>query len=339
MIDRSSKEVLFEPAGRNLFENILSLRKLLGRLDVPFGENDSVGIKIHWGERGNHSFLPPDYTAEIVEWVKSFGAKPFVFDTTVLYSGGRRDGADSLETAAEHGFTEENIGCPLVIADGLDGRDVVDVPSGLKHFETVQVASVIQKADGFVVFSHFKGHLEAGFGGAIKNISMGFASRAQKQRIHSDAYPVLKKGKCIKCGNCQDVCPVGAVSIDSENFPIFDLEKCIGCAQCIALCPAVALKIFWNTDSRTFQEKLAETALAIWKIIERKTVLINAAVKITKDCDCMPGKNEFIANDVGFFGGYDPFEIDRKTVEKIGDNIIDNAHPNILWRVQFSNIF
>ena len=84
-----------------------TLRRLLDGMIKPYKPGDRVGIKIHWGERGNKGFLPPLYTREIVRWLHESGIHPFVFDTTVLYSGGRRTAADSLKTAAEHGFTED----------------------------------------------------------------------------------------------------------------------------------------------------------------------------------------------------------------------------------------
>ena len=52
-------------------------------------------------------------------WLQEQGVGAFIFDTTVLYSGGRRNGTDALRTAVEHGFTEDYLGCPVVIADGL----------------------------------------------------------------------------------------------------------------------------------------------------------------------------------------------------------------------------
>ncbi|MEA3470750.1 MAG: DUF362 domain-containing protein, partial [Thermodesulfobacteriota bacterium] len=211
--------LLFSKIQDSQQDTLAALKDLLAKMDHPFREGDSVGIKLHWGERGNHSYLPPEYAREIVRWLHEEGVKPFVFDTTVLYSGGRRSGKDSLETAAEHGYTEEYLGCEVVIADGLEGKEVVDIPCDLKHFPTVQVASVIEKAQGFVIFSHFKGHLGAGFGGAIKNISMGFASRAQKQRIHADAFPSLREQKCTRCGVCVEVCPTGAAQMIDDEFP------------------------------------------------------------------------------------------------------------------------
>jgi len=317
-------------------EAVASLKDLLSRMSHPFREGDTVGIKLHWGERGNRSYLPPVYAREIVRWLRESGARPFVFDTTVLYSGGRRSGKDSLETAAEHGYTGDFLGCEVVIGDGLEGSDVVDIPCSLKHFPTVQSGAVVNRAEGFVIFSHFKGHLGAGFGGAIKNISMGFASRAQKQRMHADAYPSLMEKRCTRCGICVDVCPTGAAHISDGEFPTYDLDRCIGCAQCIGQCPVMALKIFFSGDSSVFQEKLVETAAAVWKRIAKKTVLINALVRISADCDCLPGKTEIISPDIGFIGGYHPVTVDQASLERVGEELITGTHPHVPWQRQFA---
>ena len=268
-----------------------TLRRLLTGVDTPFAAGETVGIKIHWGEKGNHCFLHPRYTREIVRWLRESALHPFVFDTTVLYSGGRRTAADSLKTAAEHGFTEEYLGCPVRIGDGIDGRDVTDITCNYRHFSSVQVAGIIRKTDGYVIFSHFKGHMESAFGGAIKNISMGMASRAQKQRMHADAHPVLVGRRCTRCGLCAEVCPAGAAVLPPEADPVYDLKTCIGCSQCIALCPQLALKIFWNTDVTVFQERLVETAAALWSVIGRKSVVINALLNVTAECDCLAGES------------------------------------------------
>jgi len=312
-----------------------ALRRLLDGTVNPFQPGDTVGIKIHWGERGNESFLSPLYTRQIVAWLLESGIKPFVFDTTVLYSGGRRTGEESLKTAADHGFTETTLGCPVLIGDGMDGRDVLEIPSGYRHFSMVQVAGIIRKANGFVIFSHFKGHMEAAFGGAIKNISMGFASRAQKQRMHADAHPRLRKGKCTRCGVCTEVCPTGAAVLPPEAEPVYDLKTCIGCSQCIALCPQMALKIIWGTDVKIFQERLVETAAALWKEIGGRSLIINALLNITAECDCLKGKHQVIATDYGFISGNHPLSVDEASLRQIGAEPFDRAHPGLPWPRQF----
>jgi len=241
-----------------------------------------------------------------------------------------------LKTAANHGYTADFLGCPIIIADGMDGRDVVSIPADYKHFETVQVGSVFDKAKGFVIFSHFKGHMVSLFGGSIKNISMGFASRAQKQRIHSDYHPVLDREKCTRCGICVNICPTKAATISEPDYPDYDLQKCISCAQCIAMCPELALQIFWNSDMTVFQEKLIETAAAVWKKIQGKTIVINALLNITGECDCLPGKNPVIGPDYGFIGGYHPGEVDAESLKMTGPDIFEKVHPGIPWQHQFS---
>jgi len=329
-------DILFSEARGSEQEAVTALQRLLTKMRYPFRAGDSVGVKLHWGERGNNSYLPPVYAREIVRWFQAGGARPFVFDTTVLYSGGRRDGRDSLETAAGHGYTEDFLGCEVVIGDGLEGNEVVDIPCGLRHFPTVQTGAVIDRTAGFVIFSHFKGHLGSGFGGAIKNLSMGFASRAQKQRMHADAKPSLIEERCTRCGVCADVCPTGAAQISGDELPTYDLERCIGCAQCIGQCPVMALEIFFSADSSVFQEKLVETAAAAWKRIGKKTVLINALVKVSADCDCLPGKAEIIAPDMGFIGGYHPVTIDHASLQRLGEEIITRTHPHVPWQRQFA---
>jgi hypothetical protein len=313
-----------------------ALGRLLNGLGNPFAAGASVGIKIHWGERKNRCFLPPVYTQEIAHWLAAAGARPFVFDTTVLYSGGRREATESLKTAALNGYTEAYLGCPLLIGDGLDGRDVLEIEAGYRHFPTVQAAAVIRKADGFVLFSHFKGHLGAGFGGAIKNLSMGMASRAQKQRMHADAHPILNPARCTRCGICAEVCPTGAARLPATGYPLYDLEACSGCSQCIAQCPEVALRIFWDTDEMVFQEKLVETAAALWREIGPRTVVINALLQIVSECDCMPGRHPVIAPDQGFIGGRHPLAVDEASLAQIGPEPFDQAHPGLSWRRQFS---
>jgi hypothetical protein len=328
--------ILYEPA-RGLGESSRqALNALMKQLPHPFKTGDRVGIKLHWGEMGNHTFLPPVFAKEIAEWLSGLGARPFVFDTTVLYSGSRRTGEDSLKTAAAHGYSEALLGCPVIIADGMDGRDVMDIAAGYRHFETVQAARVFDRADGFVIFSHFKGHMASGFGGAIKNLSMGFASRAQKQRMHADARPRLKKKKCSQCGLCVEVCPTGAACFADDDYPAYDMQICIGCAQCIGLCPELALEILWNADDRVFQEKLVETAAAVWRKIERRTIVINALLNIASECDCLPGHHPAIAPDSGFVGGRHPVAVDEASVQRVGELHFDAAHPHAGWRRQFT---
>ncbi len=329
------ENVQFLPAQQTIAQNVSVLKDLLKRVEFPYRAGDKVGVKIHWGERGNKTFLEPAYCAAVVSELKMRGCNPYVFDTTVLYAGMRRNQLTSLETAAINGFTPETLGCPVVVADG-NGERTIEIPANYKHFSTVRVANVFDDTDGFLIFSHFKGHMLAAFGGAIKNISMGFASRSQKQRMHSDAKPQLNESKCKKCGICADYCPTGAATFAPESFPHFELAKCVGCAQCIGMCPHVALKIQWATDYTVFMEKLVETAAAVWQKIGNRSFSINVALKISRECDCMSGDSERMAHDIGFFAGHNPVDVDAACLEKMTVPVLEKIYANLPWRRQFA---
>ncbi|MCX5908611.1 MAG: 4Fe-4S binding protein, partial [Deltaproteobacteria bacterium] len=146
----------------------------------------------------------------------------------------------------------------------------------------------------------------------------------------------IDEKKCIKCGICAEVCPAGAAQMNEGEYPTYDLDLCIGCAQCIAECPEMALQILWGGDHQVFQEKLVETAAAVWQVIQKKTVLINALIRISAECDCLPGKPDIIAEDIGFTGGDHPVALDADSVTRVGADIISRAHPHLDWQRQFS---
>jgi uncharacterized Fe-S center protein len=94
--------------------------------------------------------------------------------------------------------------------------------------------------------------------------------------------------------------------------------------------------VVWETDSRVFQEKLVETAAAIWRLIAAKSLVVNLLLNITSDCDCMSGRHALLAPDKGVVGGYHPLLVDRESLDRIGENLFDRAHPQVPWRHQFA---
>jgi uncharacterized Fe-S center protein len=281
---------------------------------------------------GNKTFLSPEYARNDCGEIKQKGAKPFITDTNVLYKGARQNAADNLMTASNHGYTTEYLGAPVIVADGLRGHDTFDITAfdGTR----VQLASIIKQADGFIVLSHFKGHILSGVGGALKNLSMGFASRAQKQRMHADVLPsLISDQKCISCGKCIEVCPVSAISLNPVAR--FNHKICIGCAECLSHCPVNAIKIQWGSVGDAFSKKLMVTAAEVAKLIKGKALYINAMIDITKECDCMGQKLDIITSDTGFCASDDPVALDKachdivkESAIKMGDNTFDDIYPS-----------
>ncbi|MBN1151079.1 DUF362 domain-containing protein, partial [candidate division WOR-3 bacterium] len=152
---------------------------------IPEVLKGTVAVKVHFGERGNKTHLSSDLLAALLKALGEKARMSFVTDTNVLYRSERSRTVSHLNLAYDHGFCQEKLKVPVLIADGYDGGDVVRVKTKGVHFKNFPVGGAIFRADSLLVFSHFKGHLLAGVGGAIKNLSMGGASRAGKQMMHA----------------------------------------------------------------------------------------------------------------------------------------------------------
>ncbi|MDZ7272315.1 MAG: DUF362 domain-containing protein, partial [candidate division KSB1 bacterium] len=167
---------------------------------------DYVAVKLHFGEEGNGTHLPPSMVRPIVSFVKECGGRPFLTDTCVLYRSPRSNGITHLELAHAHGFTLEATGAPIVMADGLLGDSEITVPIPGKLFSEVSLAREAMRANALVVVSHVTGHVAAGLGATIKNLGMGLASRRGKLRQHSAMKPQVKPDVCTGCEECVRWC-------------------------------------------------------------------------------------------------------------------------------------
>ena len=112
------------------------------------------------------------------------------------------------------------------------------------------------EAEGLVVLSHFKLHELSGFGGALKNLGMGCASRKGKLSMHSNISPKVTEKKCTGCGDCVVHCAQEAISINPETEKaVIDPTKCVGCAECLLVCPYGNIQIQWNESIPVFLQE------------------------------------------------------------------------------------
>jgi uncharacterized Fe-S center protein len=298
----------------NKINKIVKLFDIAGFSDI-IRERDLTAIKLHFGEIGGDAFINPIFVRPVVDRVKSAGGKPFVCDTNTLYRGCRHNSVDHITTAIMHGFDYSVVGAPVIIADGLTGRNAEYVKINGKHFEKVRIASDIYHADSLVVMTHFKGHPTAGFGGSIKNLAMGCATAYGKMDQHS-ARPKVITAKCTGCGSCLDICPVDAPVIEGGKSFIVT-EKCIGCGECITVCPAEAIGLDWDTEIEPFLERLVEHASGVIKNKKGRCGFINFLTNISPDCDCFPWSDTPIVPDIGILASLDPVAIDQASYDLV----------------------
>lgn len=284
------------------FEN--KLKQELRPLIKP---KDRVAIKLHMGEPGNKQFLSPEFTKKIVKLVQEIGGEPFLFDSPVIYPSPRNSPAGYLDAAAKHGYSPANMGCPVVVTNDFVS---VRLPE-FKDFE-FQVCKALVDADLVLILSHVKGHICSGFGGAIKNLGMGAMTKATKQAIHKGGEPKFV-GECSLCGACVESCQLDNVRLDEEKVrPFFDKNWCCGCSDCVYACPNQALAC--NVD---FFDRLLSGAAKAAVTHFKKYYCVNVALKIAKECDCMPSELPLIAGDVGTLLSRDIIAIERASLDLI----------------------
>ena len=284
-------------------------------IDKIVGQGDLTAIKLHFGEHGNDSHLRPMYVRQVVDKVKGAGGKPFLTDANTLYLSTRMNAVDHLVTAYEHGFAFSVVGAPVIIADGLRGHNAVRVDVNLKRLKQVTVGQDIYRADSLVVLSHFKGHMIAGFGGAIKNLAMGCASIEGKREQHS-ARVAVDQEKCVGCGLCQEVCPAGAAVVE-DGKSIVNQEKCIGCFECVSVCPETAVQPNWLSGVPDFMERMTEYAFGAVKNKAGKVCFMNFLLNVTPDCDCVPWSDSPIVPDIGILASTDPVALDKASYDLV----------------------
>ncbi len=183
----------------------MKLQKLIRKAGINTIDMDGkfVAIKMHFGELGNLAYLRPNYAKAVADVVKENGGLPFLTDCNTLYPGSRKNALEHLDCANINGFNAITTGCQILIGDGLRGTDDIEVPvRNGEYCKTAFIGRAVMDADIFISLTHFKGHEQAGFGGAIKNIGMGCGSRAGKMLQHQSGHPHVDEEKCRGCMRC-----------------------------------------------------------------------------------------------------------------------------------------
>jgi len=309
--------VYFTDLRANPTENLLKkLERLVKRagIDTIDFKDKYVAIKIHFGEYGNMAYLRANWAAVVVRMVKERGGKPFLTDSNTLYTGSRSNAVDHLHTAAVNGFNSIATGCDVIIADGLRGKDERIVDVGGKYCPAPKIGAAIAEADIVISLNHFKGHEQAGFGGALKNLGMGSGSVAGKLDMHSTAQPKVISDKCIGCKICEKNCAHDAIHV-LDRKAVIDYDNCVGCGQCVAVCSHEAAVPGSEESSKVLNAKIAEYTKAVLK--GKPSFHVSFMMNMSPECDCWGHNDAAVVPDLGIAASMDPVALDQACAEMV----------------------
>ena len=154
-----------------------SLLEIYKKLNVDL--KGKVAVKVHSGEKGNQNYLKPLFYKELIDYVNGT-----VVECNTAYEGERNTTEKHLKLLENHEWTK------YFNVDLLDEKEEIALPvNNPKHIKENYVGKNIENYDSMLVLSHFKGHPMGGYGGALKNISIGLASSHGKANIHGAGKP------------------------------------------------------------------------------------------------------------------------------------------------------
>lgn len=297
------------------------LERLLREVGLSnyFSPKEWVAVKTHFGSEGAHRIVRPVFLRKVVEGLKDIGARPCVVDTV------RLKGLDYIDVANQNGINHLSVGAPVVIADGLYGKDNIMVKAG-DILGEIAVASLIYDIPAMVVCSHVKGHINAGYAGAIKNIAMGAVSASHRHcgwKCGRGAMHTIGEGdlvwdseKCELCYQCAEVCPLDAIVFEEGDELVWDGNTCWRCGRCVRVCQSEAIHL--PGDDERFLRSLSEATKAVLSTFEPKKLLyINFLTEIQPECDCMPIADVPVIQDKGILVSDDIVAIEQASIDML----------------------
>ena len=154
------------------------LIELYKKLDIKLEGN--IAVKVHSGEKGNQNFLRPEFMKPLVDYLDGT-----IVETNTSgpeYISERNTNEKHKKLLEEHGWTK--VFKKVEILDAEQPDEEIDIPNGIM-LKKNYIGSKTKNYDGFLVLAHFKGHAMGGYGGALKQLSIGFGSRLGKTLMHS----------------------------------------------------------------------------------------------------------------------------------------------------------
>ncbi|MFO7900561.1 MAG: DUF362 domain-containing protein [Planctomycetota bacterium] len=284
----------------------------------------TVAIKMHLGGGLGYTTIHPLFVRLLTDKIKEGGGKPFI-----------TDGTSAVWDTSKRGYTEEVFGAKIIPAAGVTEKyyrtvEVDHTASNGARLEELHLCGNIIDADAMVVLSHFKGHGEASYGGAIKNIAMGAVTRNSRAALHRLEVGAFSWDgeKCIHCGRCIENCPTGSCTENEDGEIEINVHNCVYCKHCAKSCPTGAIEV--DADSyKRLQEGLAVSAREVRQFFDPgEIVYFNLALDITPLCDCWGMTTQPLVPDVGIFGSLHILPVDKAALDHINmEDFIEGSLP------------
>ena len=295
------------------FSDLKRLSEALDNFAIQSFTDREVPVKLHMGELKNKYYPKPEFVKLVIDELKKRGVDPYLFDTTVAYTGLRHTKPGYEKVTKMHGFTLKNVGCNVVIDDS---GSLITVEN--REYE---VATHLVEATHIFAISHVKGHVATGMGGAIKNFGMGGVTKETKRKMHNGSKPLHQKDACTYCGVCAEVCPFDAIKV-TKNTLEHDDKACFGCGLCVDACEYGAIK----HKEADFQYLLVCAAKACLQ--DKHVIFLNELKRISRSCDCDPFADPIICPDIGYLVSDDPVAIDKASLD-----LINGVKENVFEKV------
>ncbi|MHA1339324.1 MAG: DUF362 domain-containing protein [Promethearchaeota archaeon] len=189
-----------------------------------------VCIKMHLGGKIGYTTIHPLFVRLLADFLKKAKAK------RIFVADGSKKGCEV------RGYTRKTFGAKITSLFGLLGK-TKKFSVNFKTFDEVEISSKVLNSDFLLVLSHVKGHGDAGFGAAAKNIAMGCIPPRSRSKLHAlEGGIEWDESKCKKCNKCIEECPNKANKFNDEGkYEVF-WHNCKYCRHCILICPEGALK-------------------------------------------------------------------------------------------------
>lgn len=252
---------------------------------LNFKPQGNVAIKLSTGEAGGNYYLDPNLIKDLVQSVNGT-----IVECNTAYGGSRIETAMHKEVAKEHGFTD------IANVDIMDENGSIQIPVSDKavNLKYDVVGKNYENYNSMIVLSHFKGHAMGGFGGAIKNISIGISSPRGKNYIHSGGH--------------------SETAFDNDSYKEYFVDANTNSSDDVRanFFNAVGL----GTQDQ-FLESMAEAAQAVHNDKQKNggIVYISVMNNLSVDCDCDSDPDKPKMHDVGILASTDPVALDQACVD------------------------